>query len=419
MSMMADRLLLARSLMTLDGSLYAHIDYTEKERLRLLLDEILSYRTEIIWRIGWVSGYKARAHKYIRNHDTIYYYSRSDQPLFNKHYIPYPEGYTRRDGEVPDAQGYPLEDTWNCSELDSLNSIQIMSFSKEKVGCQELTQKNENLLARMLRTSSNEGDVVVDFFGGSGTTAAAAQKMSRRWVCIEMASYFWDYALPRVKQVLFGDRYGISSECAWKGGGGFAYCCVEQYEDALENITIPATETAQAALELYGDDYLLKYMLDLETRGSASLLNVEMFKDPFDYKLKLQGENGRPETTVDLIETFNYLLGLDVRKLRQFEDNGRPYRAVLGDKKGKSVVVVWRSVKDIEGNKEALMRDRDFVEKTVLPALMGLGTQSELSDNSVMSLRPDRLFVNGASFVEGAEAIEPEFKRLMFAPLSY
>jgi len=280
--------------------------------------------------------------------------------------------------------------------------------------------------------AQDDGDVVLDHFAGSGTSGHAVVNLNRedgsrrRFVQVEIGDQFDTVLLPRLKRVTFTPEWNdgkpmrlATAEEAERSPRIIKYHTIEGYEDALENITIPATETAQAALELYGDDYLLKYMLDLETRGSASLLNVEMFKDPFDYKLKVQGENGRQETTVDLIETFNYLLGLDVRKLRQFEDNGRTYRAVLGDKKGKSVVVVWRSVKDIEGNKEALMRDREFVEKTVLPALMGLGTQSELSDNSVMSLRPDRLLVNGASFVKDAEAIEPEFKRLMFAPLSY
>ncbi|MGB6993105.1 MAG: site-specific DNA-methyltransferase, partial [Thermoanaerobaculia bacterium] len=139
MTMMANRLSLARELLTDDGTFYGHIDYNEKERLKLLLDEQLEYITEIIWRIGWISGYKSAANKFIRNHDTIYQYGKTASTLFNKTYIPYPTGYTRRDGSPPSGQGYPLEDTWNCTDLDQLNSIQIMSFSREKVGNQALT----------------------------------------------------------------------------------------------------------------------------------------------------------------------------------------------------------------------------------------------------------------------------------------
>lgn len=300
------------------------------------------------------------------------------------------------------------------------------------------TENSESLLKRAISLGTRPKELVVDYFLGSGTTTAVSHKLGRKWLGIESEVYFDKYPLARMKNVLSGNQQGISREVGWSGGGFFAYSVLEQYDDALENITIPESGVVQTALELYGDDYLLKYMLDLETRGSASLLNVEMFKDPFDYRLKVQTENGNQETAVDLVETFNYLLGLDVRKLRQFEDGGRKYRAVLGDKKGKSVLVVWRSVKDIEENKEVLLRDKEFIEKRILPGLLDrLGTQSEpagrgqspagrnrpqsgtVPADSVTSLRPDRLFVNGASFVEGAEAIEPEFKRLMFAPLSY
>ena len=159
LAMMESRVRIAQRLLADDGTFYAHIDYTEKERLKLLLDKYLSYITEIIWRIGWVSGYKSAANKFIRNHDTIYQYGKTDSPLFIKTYIPYPEGYTRRDGNPPSGEGYPLEDTWNCNDMDQLHSIQIMSFSKEKVGNQALTQKNENLIARMIASSSRAGDM--------------------------------------------------------------------------------------------------------------------------------------------------------------------------------------------------------------------------------------------------------------------
>lgn len=218
---MEERIALARELLRPDGTLYVHIDQHEKERLRLLLDDHLHYVAEIIWRIGWVSGFKTRANKFIRNHDTIYQYGRGKKPLFLKRYLPYPEGYLRRDGKPPTGKGIPLEDTWNCSESDRLDSIQIMSFSREKVGCGNLTQKNENLLERMLLASSRPGDWVLDFFLGSGTTAAVAHKTGRRWVGVERVEVGRPHTLPRLKRVLYGDRYGISKAHGWAGGGGF------------------------------------------------------------------------------------------------------------------------------------------------------------------------------------------------------
>ena len=242
LAMMDSRIRETGTLLSSDGTLYVHIDYTEKERLKLLLDSYFCYITEIIWRIGWVSGYKSAAEKFIRNHDTIYQYGKTESPLFVKKYIPYPDGYKRRDGNAPSGRGYPLEDTWNCNDLDQLHSIQIMSFSKEKVGNQALTQKNENLVARMIESSSHRGDLVLDYFLGSGTTTAVAHKLGRRYIGVEAGKHFYSYSLPRMKRVLGGDPYGISSDVGWKGGGVFKYIRLESYEDALDGLVATPLE---------------------------------------------------------------------------------------------------------------------------------------------------------------------------------
>jgi adenine-specific DNA-methyltransferase len=232
LSMIDNRLELARHFLSPDGSIFVQIDYAEKERLRLLLDRYFTYQTEIIWRIGWISGFKAAAKKFIRNHDTIYHYSRSEIPYFQKRYIPYPPGYTRRDGSPPTGQGYPLEDTWNCSEIDRLDSIQIMSFSREKVGAPALTQKNENLLERIIASATAPRDTVMDFFAGTGTTCAVAHKMGRHWIGIECGDWFMSHTLPRMKRVLAGDPHGISPSYNWKGGGAFCYMILADREKA-------------------------------------------------------------------------------------------------------------------------------------------------------------------------------------------
>lgn len=180
---MYERFVLMRELLSEKGSIYVHMDEHRSHYVKVLLDEVFgsdSFKREIIWRIGWISGYKSAAKQWIRNHDTILYYTKGKECTFNKKYIPYPEGYKRRDGAEPTGQGYPIEDTWNCSDLDSMNSIQIMSFSSEKVGYP--TQKNENLIQRIIECSSNEGDLVFDCFMGSGTTQAVAMKMGRRFI---------------------------------------------------------------------------------------------------------------------------------------------------------------------------------------------------------------------------------------------
>lgn len=188
------RLILAKEILAEDGSIYVHLDEKMSHYIKVIMDEVFGsncFQREIVWRIGWVSGYKTAANNWIRNHDVILYYTKDPNNfIFNKEYIPYPEDYVRRDGSKPSGKGVPIEDTWNCSSLDILDSIQIMSFSGEKTNYP--TQKNENLIARIIKASTNPGDLIMDFFGGSGTTAAVAEKLDRKWITCDLGklSYY-------------------------------------------------------------------------------------------------------------------------------------------------------------------------------------------------------------------------------------
>lgn len=187
LSMMAPRLIELRRVLKPTGSIYLHCDPTASHYLKLLMDAVFGpqrFQREIVWRIGWVSGYKTMAKNWIRNHDILLYYTKGTDFTFNKEYIPYPEGYTRRDGSKPTGKGIPIEDTWNCHPGDSLNSIMIMSFSKEKLSYP--TQKPLDLLRRIIKASSNKGDVVLDPFCGCGTTVAAAHGLDRKWIGIDI-----------------------------------------------------------------------------------------------------------------------------------------------------------------------------------------------------------------------------------------
>jgi len=186
-----DAALLLRELLSHSGSIYVHLDENVGSYVKVVLDEVFgheNFQREIVWRIGWISGYKSKAKNWIRNHDILLFYSKDGSNFtFHKEYIPYPQGYVRRDGTPATGAGYPMEDVWNASEIDRLDSIQIMSFSREKVGYP--TQKNENLLSRIITASSNEGDLVLDCFVGSGTTAAVAEKLNRRWIAADLGRF--------------------------------------------------------------------------------------------------------------------------------------------------------------------------------------------------------------------------------------
>jgi DNA modification methylase len=179
---------LLRRVLADDGSLYVHLDAHAGHYAKVVLDEVFgqaAFQREIVWRIGWVSGFKSRAKNWIRNHDVILFYAKggSRRLRFHKEYVAHPPGYVRRDGAPARGPGLPIDDVWNGSELDRLDSIQIMSFSGEKVGFP--TQKNESLVARIVRASSSPGDLVLDCFVGSGTTAAVAEKLGRRWIACD------------------------------------------------------------------------------------------------------------------------------------------------------------------------------------------------------------------------------------------
>ena len=121
------------------GSIYLHCDPTANAYIRMCMDAIFgasNFQNEIVWRIGWVSGFKTRKRGWIRNHDTILYYTKTPKALalFNEEYLPDTEGLIRQDGKPPNAEGIPIEDTWNCHSGDVLDSIMIKSFDTEKTG---------------------------------------------------------------------------------------------------------------------------------------------------------------------------------------------------------------------------------------------------------------------------------------------
>lgn len=190
-AMLDPRLRLVHELLAPHGSLYVHVDPIVGHAVKLLLDEVFGpgcFQREIVWRIGWVSGFKTKARNWIRNHDLLFFYVKDPRRFtFNKPLVPHPPGYLRRDGSPPRGKGVPLDDVWNAGEAelslrgrDSLDSIQIKSFSTEKTGY--ATQKNESLLRRIVEASSNPGDLVADVFCGSGTTLAVAAELGRRFL---------------------------------------------------------------------------------------------------------------------------------------------------------------------------------------------------------------------------------------------
>ena len=179
---------------------------------------------------------------------------------------------------------------------------------------------------------------VLDYFAGSGTTGHAVINLNRddggrrKFILVEIGYYFDTVLLPRIKKVSFTPEWKDGKpKClatpkeAERSPRIIKVVRLESYEDALNNLEILRTDKQQLLLdtpEAQGVDglreqYMLRYMLDVETRSSQSLLNVQAFTDPTNYRLKVKrfGSDESREISVDLLETFNWLIGLRVRHI--------------------------------------------------------------------------------------------------------
>ena len=335
LTFMKNRLEVAKRLLTSNGSIYISIDYNEVHYLKILMDEVFgrqSFQREIIWRIGWLSGYKTTAKNYIRNHDTILFYTKDPNNfIFNKSYLQRDKDYQERFNDaalkeikkfindnftlVPEGfhdefaklitkvglpEQYPYEDTWNCSIYDKLNSIAVVSFSGEKVskmlGVDEIKgQKAEKLIQRIIETSSNPGDYVLDFFAGSGTTYAVALKTGRKFIGVEQMDYIEDTTAERIKKVIRGeDNSGITQDTGWSGGGSFVYTELmknnQKYIDRIN--AVKEDEISSLYDEILESPFVINYKIDSE------LLSDPLSKDAFD---KLPFED-KKQVLSDLIE---------------------------------------------------------------------------------------------------------------------
>jgi len=181
------------------GSFYCHCDPNAVFELKILCDQVFGrkyFRREIIWNGGSVSGFKSQVKGWVRQHDTILYYTKSNIFTFNKQFTPYKDEYIKKmfrykdeDGRLyrkrrggkqylDHKPGNAVGDVWN-----DIYSFQTTTRSKEYLSYP--TQKPEKLLERIILASSNEGDFVADFFCGSGTTLSVAKRLNRNWIGVD------------------------------------------------------------------------------------------------------------------------------------------------------------------------------------------------------------------------------------------
>ena len=213
--------------------------------------------------------------------------------------------------------------------------------------------KSINTVQDAVQISTNQNSLVLDYFAGSGTTAHATINLNRlddgqrKYILIEQGEYFDTVIKPRIQKVIYSAN--------WKDGKpvfphqGISHCFkvlkIESYEDALNNLKLNRSESQQDLLQKLGpaaqEDYQIKYMLDIESRDS--ILHVDNFKKPFSYKLNVAiDSSGAAEMcNIDLVETFNLLIGLQVKQIDAQLNKG--FIAITGHLPTKEkALVLWR-----------------------------------------------------------------------------
>ena len=338
------------------------------------------------------------------------------------------------------------------------NQALIDLFGEKKVSF----PKPPSVLQSICDWTCGEYGCVLDYFAGSGTTGHAVINLNRedggrrKFILVEMGDYFDTVLLPRIKKVTFTPEWKdgkpkrlATAEEAERSPRVVKVVRLESYEDALNNLETRRTDQQQSLLdapEAQGADrlreeYILRYMLNVETRGSQSLLNVQGFTDPTAYRLKVKrpGSDESREMNVDLLETFNWLLGLTVShiavpkafaaafrrdddpdlpkdaprrllldgRLREDTDGPWWFRTVSGTTPdGRKALVIWRKLTG-DPEQDNLVLDEWFTRQ---------GYSAKDSEF-------DLIYVNGGNNLENLKTpddrwkvrlIEEDFHRLMF-----
>lgn len=366
LSIIYDRILLGKEFMKEDGSFYLHLDDNANDYGKQILKKLYSEITEIIFDTNATKdeeadlfGYKSFGENFVLKHQTIFY-CKNGKSKFNKlwkpnrnttkldigwldlisekkeeiekpkkihdfnYYIEYWENgeLLKKNIEI-NEKIFPIGDIWN----------DIFSFTQSEMRVSESfgfssAQKPENLLRRIIQASTDKGDLILDFFGGIGTTFAVAHKLNRKYLGVELGKYFKEFyydkknekklgILGRMKWVLYGDKTmkvidkirkpHLSKDINWQGGGFFKYYSLEQYEDTLRKA-------------VYKDDEHLIY----NQNKSPFEQYVFLRDEKLNYCMEIQGDEVKVDLSklyekIDIPETLSNLTGKWIKKITEDE----------------------------------------------------------------------------------------------------
>lgn len=284
--------------------------------------------------------------------------------------------------------------------------------------------KNISMISTLIAAPSNSDDLILDYFAGSGTTAHAVINLNRedggkrKYILVEQGEYFDTVLKPRVQKVVYAKDWKDGKPEADKGSGSLhgvsqivKVLKLESYEDTLNNLVLKDNGDLFGRLpENVKEDYLLRYLLDDQSKGS--LLNTDVFRRPFDYQMDIATSSaGATETVnIDLVETFNYLLGIRVAGIKNHIAEG--YLLVEGVSPNNrygdiDTLVIWRDCERIGYDKLAQILEKE----RITPKDSEYDTVYINGDHNIATVWESE---NGVSDSLKIRQIESEFLALMF-----
>lgn len=301
------------------------------------------------------------------------------------------------DGKLMPVQ--PKGDIWTDIGINNVHNEGGVQLPNGK--------KPVKLFERLINMLTNEHDYILDIFAGSSTIVHACLNCNRnnKYIAIQSDySYFNDKTLRRAKNVVYSSEWKLDKPISRKGVSQcFKYIRLEQYEDTLNNLVLKKESNLfnSAGKQGFKESYMLGYMMDTEARGS--LFNLEWFVNPFAMTLKTTKDNELVETPVDMVETFNFLIGLHVETEHWHNDGNICVVEGVTHRMNEKALVIWRNCEVVDN--QALNR---FFEKM---------------DYSTLARDFDVIYVNGDNTLPNLRRdedrwkvvlIEEEFKNRMF-----
>lgn len=255
---MYERLLLMKELLSDKGTIYLHCDWHKSGYLRLIMDEVFgqdNFINEIIWHY---TSSKSPNDSYGRKHDNIFHYSKNPEYYF-KHIMKKTSEFSKSKYNLEDEKGLyklvrgykkyykeeiPIDDVWDIP-LENVQSKELQNYP---------TQKPVKLLEQIIETASQEGDIVADFFIGSGTTCAVAQRMGRKWIGCDINKGSIQITTKRINQIVIDEQKGIKD---FSGSLGFKVLNVNDY-DVFKNEVL----AKEIIMEMYGVEPIKRSYFD-------------------------------------------------------------------------------------------------------------------------------------------------------------